>query len=174
MTLQAAGKTDFASILSFYEDVIDRTPGIDIYAQWRKGIHPSGQGIMSAIEAGSMYLYRENGNIVGAMVLTMRQSEEYHAVAWSQQMADDEVAVIHMLGVSPDRQESGVGAEMVREAIRIARANGKKSVRLDATTSNTPVHGFYERLGFVNRGERRLYVDNAAWMDFCFFERSLL
>ena len=118
MTLQAACKTDFASILSFYEDIIDRTPGIDIYVQWRKGIHPSGQGIMSAIEAGSMYLYRENGNIVGAMVLTMRQSEEYHAVAWSQQLVDDEVAVIHMLGVSPDRQESGVGAEMVREALR--------------------------------------------------------
>ncbi|MBR0028913.1 MAG: GNAT family N-acetyltransferase [Bacteroidales bacterium] len=34
-------------------------------------------------------------------------------------MTDNEVAVIHILAVSPDKQGSGIGSEMIREAIRL-------------------------------------------------------
>ena len=111
-----------------------------------------------------------DGVIVGAVVVTMYQGEDYHAVKWAQDVADDEVAVIHMLAVSPDYQGQGIGAEMVKAAIGLAQDHGMKAVRLDALASNTPGHRLYERLGFEFRGKQHLYAENTGWTDFFFFE----
>ena len=117
-----------------------------------------------------MYIYRERGVIVGAMAVTMYQDENYHEIVWSQQVADVEVAVIHILAVSPDIQGKGIGSEMIREAIRLAQNNGMQAIRLDALASNTPAHKLYEHLGFEYRGKQHLYAENTGWTDFHFFE----
>lgn len=159
MTLYQATFEEDDAIQAFYDDVTARTPDMSLYARWSKGKHPTADGIRSYIKEGSMYLYKEQGVIVGAMAVTMYQGEDYHAIEWSQPVPDDEVAVIHILAVHPDRQGSGVGSEMVREA-----------VRLDALASNTPAHSMYKRLGFEYRGKQHLYAENTGWTDFYFFE----
>lgn len=168
--LVGATQQDFDDIIAFYDDVSARTPDMALYARWSKGKHPTEEGIQIYIEEGSMYLYRENGGIVGAMAVTMYQGEDYHAIEWARQVGNDEAAVIHILAVSPDRQGEGIGSEMIREAIHLAQANGMKAVRLDALASNTPAHRIYERLGFVQRGQQHLYAENTGWTDFYFFE----
>ena len=45
MQLQQATLAEYGSILAFYEDVIERTPGIAQYAQWHKGKHPTAEGL---------------------------------------------------------------------------------------------------------------------------------
>ena len=159
MKLELATQNDFDAIIAFYDDVTERTPEMATYARWSKGKHPTVEGIRAYINEGSMYLYRESGAIVGAMAVTMYQGEDYHAIDWSQQIADDKVAVIHILAVSPDTQGKGIGSEMIREAIR-----------LDALASNTPAHKLYKRLGFEYRGKQHLYAENTGWTDFYFFE----
>lgn len=170
MELFKALLEDFESIMTFYDDVTERTPDIVRFARWQKGKHPTGDGIRAYIGEGSMFLYKEREVFVGAMAITMYQGEEYHAIKWSKQVADDEVAVIHILAVSPDRQGEGIGSEMIREAICLAYANEKKAVRLDALASNTPAHEIYKRLGFEFRGQQHLYAENTGWTDFYFFE----
>lgn len=173
MELYQAHSIDFESIMAFYDDVIARTPEIERYARWSKGKHPTAEGIRRYIEEGSMYLYRWDEVIAGAMAVTMHQGEDYHAIEWSRQIADDEAAVIHILAVSPDSQGKGIGTEMIREAIRIAKVNGKKSVRLDALASNTSAHKIYERIGFEYRGKQHLFAENTGWTDFYFFEYQM-
>ena len=140
------------------------------YARRSKGKHPTIEGISAYINKGSMYIYHERGVIVGAMAVTMYQGEDYHAIDWSQQVADDKVAVIHILAVSPDSQGKGIGSKMVNEAIRMAKSKGMQAIRLDALASNTPAHKIYERLGFEYRGQQHLYAENTGWTDFYFFE----
>ena len=170
MRLELATQNDFDAIITFYDDVTERTPEMTTYARWQKGKHPTEEGINAYINEGSMYLHRDNGKIVGAMAVTMYQSEDYHAIDWSQQVADDEVAVIHILAVSPDSQGKGIGSEMIRETIRIALSKGMQAIRLDALASNTPAHKLYKRLGFEYRGKQHLYAENTGWTDFYFFE----
>ena len=170
MKLQQASIADFGSVLSFYDDVTERTPDIERYARWQKGKHPTPEGIQAFIQEGSLYLYKEQDAIIGAMALTMYQGEDYHAIEWSQIAADNEVAVIHILAVNPDYQGRGIGTKMVQEAILLAREKGKKAIRLDALASNTPGHRLYERLGFEYRGKQHLYAENTGWTDFYFFE----
>ena len=172
MVLQRASLEDYDSIIAFYDDVIERTPEIEKHARWQHVKHPTTDGIKSYVNEGCMYLYKEQDTIVGAMALTMYQGADYHAIGWSRQVQDDEVSVIHILAVSPDKQGTGIGSEMVREAINLARAKGMKSIRLDALATNTPAHKIYERLGFVYKGKQHLYAENTGWTDFFFFELS--
>ena len=170
MKLELATQNDFDAIITFSDDVTERTPEMATYARWSKGKHPTVEGIRAYIDEGSMYLYRESGAIVGAMAVTMFQGEDYHDINWMQQVADDKVAVIHILAVSPDAQGKGIGSKMIREAIRLAIDNGMQAIRLDALASNTPAHRLYERLGFEYRGKQHLYAENTGWTDFYFFE----
>ena len=172
MVLQRASLEDYDSIIAFYDDVIERTPEIEKHARWQHGKHPTADGIKSYVNEGCMYLYKEQDTIVGAMALTMYQGADYHAIGWSRQVQDDEVSVIHILAVSPDKQGTGIGSEMVREAINLAKAKGMKSIRLDALATNTPAHKIYDRLGFVYKGKQHLYAENTGWTDFFFFELS--
>ena len=170
MRIEPATQKDLDAIIAFYDEVTERTPDIVIYARWQKGKHPTVEGIKAYVDEGSMYLYKEHDTIVGAMALTMYQGEDYHAIEWSQKVPDDEVAVIHILAVSPDKQGAGIGSEMICEAIRLAQSKSMKSIRLDALGSNTPAHRLYERLGFEYRGKQYLYAENTGWTDFYFFE----
>ena len=170
MKLDKATINDFESIIKFYDDVISRTPEMETYARWKKGQHPTEEGIKAYIEEGSMYLYKENDTIVGAMAVTMYQGEDYHAIEWAKHVEDNEASVIHILAVNPDYQGTGVGAEMIREAINLSADSGMKSIRLDALASNTPAHKIYKRIGFEYRGKQHLYAENTGWTDFLFFE----
>ena len=170
MRLEQATQKDFEAIVAFYDDVTERTPDMAVYARWIKGKHPTQESIRTYIDEGSMYLYREEGGIVGAMAVTMYQGEDYHSIEWARQVGNDEAAVIHILAVSPDRQGGGIGSEMIREAIRMALSKGMKAIRLDALASNTPAQKIYERLGFEYRGKQHLYAENTGWTDFYFFE----
>lgn len=170
MNIRLATLPDYESIIAFYDDVIERTPDMPIYGRWKKGQHPTSERIKAYMEEGSMYLYEENGQIIGAMAVTMYQGDDYHAIKWSEQVADNEAAVIHILAVSPDHQGTGIGFGMIREAIRTAQDKGMKAIRLDALASNTPAHKIYERLGFEYRGKQHLYAENTGWTDFFFFE----
>ena len=170
MKLNRATIEDYESIIAFYDDVTDRTPDMERFARWQRRKHPTIDGIRAYIEEGSMYLYNENDVIIGAMAVTMYQGEDYHAINWSQQVPDNEVAVIHILAVSPDAQGKGIGSEMIREASRLAKSSGMKAIRLDALATNTPAHRIYKSLGFEYRGQQHLYAENTGWTDFYFFE----
>jgi len=170
MRLELATQNDFHAIIAFYDDVTARTPDIAVYARWSKGKHPMEEGIRAYIDEGSMYVYKEGGEIIAAMSVTMYQGEDYHAIEWDQQVADNKVAVIHILAVSPDKQGKGIGSKMIRKAVHLAQTNSMKAVRLDALASNTPAHKLYERLGFEYRGKQHLYAENTGWTDFYFFE----
>lgn len=170
MNIRCAQIADFDKVLSFYKYVIEKTQEIGKYARWVYGQHPTDAMILNYIEQEAMYLLEEEQTIMGAMAVTMSQSDDYHCINWSVDAADDEVAVIHILCTNPDYQKQGIGKRMIRESIMLAEKEMKKAVRLDALASNTPAHQMYQSLGFEYRGKQHLYAENTGWTDFWFFE----
>ena len=71
MTLYQATFEEEDAIQAFYDDVTARTPDMSLYARWSKGKHPTAAGIRAYIKEGSMYLYKEEDVIVGAMAVTL-------------------------------------------------------------------------------------------------------
>ena len=161
---------EFDSVVAFYDDVMERTPKVYEYALWKKGKHPTEDGLKSYIEEGSLYLYKEDEVIVGAMGFPMYQGEDYHPVNWSLPLKDDEVAVIHIFAINPDWQGKGIGGQMVKAAIELAKKNGRNTVRLDTLATNLPAQHLYESLGFQFRGQQHRLAENTIWTDFYYYE----
>lgn len=173
MELIRAQEAALDEVEALYADIIDHTADMARYARWKKGLHPTRAAMRDYIREGAMFLLMDGACIAGAMAVTLWQGEDYHAIPWGVEAADDEVAVLHLLGVRPSAQGKGVGARLVREALDIAREQHRKALRLDALESNLPARRLYEALGFAYRGQQRLWADNTGWTQFCYYERIL-
>jgi GNAT superfamily N-acetyltransferase len=117
MELVKAGIEDFDNILKVYGDIIAHTPKMDTYARWKEGLHPTEAAIREYIEQDAMYLYTDGKDIAGVMAVTMEQGEDYNQIQWAITTKDDEVAVIHLLGISPAWQHKGIGTQMINQAM---------------------------------------------------------
>lgn len=164
---------DLSRILGFYQLVIRETSDISRFGRWIYGLHPTEEMIEEYIWQGTMYYSEEGQDITAAVAVTPYQAEDYHGVCWQAELADDEVAVVHILAVNPRFQKRGYARTAMHEVIELARDKGLKAVRLDALECNTPAHKLYESLGFKKRDVRHWYASNTGWIDFYLFEYLL-
>ncbi len=63
--------------------------------------------------------------------------------------------VVHHLGVDPSRQRQGIGALLLDEAVRVARAESVDQVSLWCLVDNHRALSFYAGRGWLATGERR-------------------
>jgi len=173
MNIRRAEIKDFENITIFYQYAIQHSPGMSEKTRWVYGLHPTDAMIRDYLSQEALYLLEDGDTILGAMAVTMSQGEDYHAIHWSVDAADDEVAVVHILCIHPDFQKQGLAKKMVLESIRMAADAQKKAVRLDALESNTPAQGMYLALGFSHRGKQLLYAKNTGWANFLYYEYPL-
>ena len=69
-----------------------------------------------------------------------------------------EAGYIHRIAVR--REARGLGVELLQMAERVTASSGRKSLRLDCFAGNDALCGYYERAGFVRRGD--IEVDGRA------------
>lgn len=170
MELIKAYKNDFEKLAKFYRYVIANTENMEKYTKWRFGKHPTDEMLLQYIHEGAMYYCEKDGEIISAAAVTPNQSVDYCDIDWEIQLADDEAAVVHILCVDPKCHRQGIAKETMRLILDMSRSIGKKAVRLDALSCNTPANRLYEALGFERKGQRRWYADNVGWMDFYLYE----
>ena len=170
MELTQATPADYDRIAAFYRHVIDHTENADIYCRWKYGLHPSDGMIRDYIRDGLLYIWAEGGSILAAAAVEPQQGEDYRSTEWSLPLADEEVAVVHLLCVEPQRQKQGLAGKFMRQILDLAGRMGKKAIRLDAISCNLPAQLLYESLGFSRRGTQRWYAGNTGWIDFYLYE----
>lgn len=173
MTLIRATENDFERLAEFYRRAVSETKGMELYARWIYGLHPSDEMILGYIKSGNMFFSELDGKIASAVAVVPCQGKEYRDVPWKIELADDEVSTVHILCVAPELQKKGIAARTMRAVIEMSREDGKKSVRLDALKCNTPARRLYESLGFSSAAERNWHTENAGWTDFVLYELEL-
>ena len=129
--IEPAGASDLEATWQLYEDVCAQQEHVAYGARWTLGVYPARTVFEGHIEAGDLYVGRAGEKIACAMVVTSHEDPEYADVPWELKAAPEEVAVIHLLAVSPDYRGKRLGAELVRAAIDIARQNGARVMHLD-------------------------------------------
>ena len=163
----------FEQLTQFYRDAIDHTPEMERFGRWIYGLHPTDGMILDYIRSASMFTVEDKGELLCAFALTPSQGSDYHDTCWGRALADDEVAVVHLLCVNPRFQHQGIGHQAMELAVDLARKMGKKAIRLDALACNTPAQRLYESLGFQRRGTAHWFADNVGWTDFYLYELLL-
>ena len=115
--------------------------------QLSRSAAPPGQAELDAIvgsSANTVLLARSDSTITGAMTLVMFPLPT-GLRAWIEDVVVDEAA-----------RGQGIGEALMREALRLAREAGAKTVDLTSRPSRAAAGRLYERLGFTLR-ETRLY-----------------
>jgi ribosomal protein S18 acetylase RimI-like enzyme len=100
-----------------------------------------------ADQAELLVVRDDGGRVVGSVALVL--DGDFGEVTES----DDEAAV-RMLVVDPAVQGRGIGALLMTECLRRARAAGKRRMVLSTSTAMATAHRLYERLGFSRLPER--------------------
>ena len=162
---------DFETVKAGYIDVINNTPGVPDHCRWEYGKHPSDEDLRGYIERGEMYVLTDKETVAGMVAISMYQGPDYEAIDWEKKLANDEVAVLHLLAVLPAFQGQKLGQVIIKEALDIARKNGKQALRLDTLKTNIPAQHMYQTAGFSFRGEQSLLLEERGWFDFMYYEK---
>lgn len=161
MKLVKATQQDFPRIAKFYQNVIEQTVNMGRYARWIYGQHPTDHMIQRYIQTGAMYYSQEDGVILSAVAVTP-QTEEYHDAAWSISLRDDEVAVVHLLCVAPERQRQGIARQTMGGILALAQETEKKHFDWMLWLAIYPPTGFMKlwdsRNGINGYGLRIMWV----------------
>lgn len=120
--------------------------------QWDDS-YPTPKYFEWVVQEKEMYVLREAGEIVGAVVLNEWQVPEWESVNWSQNQVDDRFLVIHAFCTHPKVQGKGYGGELLQFAEDLARKERYAGIRLDAFSENLGALKFYEKRGYVKKGE---------------------
>ncbi|MGM9936532.1 MAG: GNAT family N-acetyltransferase [Candidatus Ornithomonoglobus sp.] len=118
------------------------------FTVFKKGIYPTRKDAEKAMNAGALYVYEENNNIAGSIIMDKAQPTEYTGIDWGQTLRSDEVMVIHLLMIRPGMYGKGIATSLVKYAMELAKNNSCKALRLDTGSQNIPAISLYKKLGF--------------------------
>lgn len=118
--------------------------GID---QWRPGEVPVST-IQEQTNRGEWFVLRDQ-RVVAALRVLWADPE-----FWG---SDDGAAVyVHGLMIHLDRAGEGLGSDLLDWAARSAKQRGRAHLRLDSALPNPGLTHYYERLGFLRKGQRQV------------------
>ena len=79
---------------------------------------------------------------------------EAAGLAWAKVDSSNPSAVnLFQMWVAPEHRGTGLGAELLHQAIAWARARGAATLNLDVTLSDSPAVSLYRKAGFVPSGQ---------------------
>jgi len=131
------------------------------FTVFKKGIYPTRKDAEKAVNIGTLYVYEENNNIAGSIIVDKIPPKEYTKIVWKHNFRDDEVMVIHLLMVRPSMAGKGIATSLVKYAMELAGNNSCKALRLDTGNQNIPAVSLYKKLGFQIVATASMKVGNA-------------
>lgn len=175
--IEQACPKDFDRVWRFYADVCDAQATDKYSPDWHLGVYPSRADLEGHIADGDLYIAVDGEGdanpILGAMVLTGREDDDYLAVAWRYKVAPEDVCVLHLLATHPDARGRGVAKALLSGMVEIARARGKKTIHLDVVMGNLAASRLYEGFGFLSAGTARVHYDDIGDTDLWMYELPL-
>lgn len=173
LNIRQAAPKDVPDILELYDGVIDLFQAQTGNMGWRKGVYPTEADFRKAIEAGTLYVGELEGLMAAGMIITQGTDESYSGAPWRVTAADEETAVIHTLGVSPDLAGRGLAQEMVKGAAALARKKGWRALRLDVLEENEPAHRLYRKAGFQYICTKKIFYESTGLASFLLYEYEM-
>ena len=149
MEFSTAQAKDLAEILRLFRAATTQMDAHGVY-QWDE-IYPD-EGILGEdIARGNLTVGTIDGRIAVAFMLDYCEDSDYESADW--QYSEQNIAVLHRLCVHPDFQGRGVARQAMDYLENEVRAQGIKTIRLDAFSQNPTALHLYESRGYQKAGE---------------------
>ena len=99
LDIRPAAEGDCPAVRDFYYALTDEMADAPYRPGWEKDVYPAQEFLKDSIRRGELYLGFLDGALAACMVVNHAYNEGYRSVAWGVEAADDELLVIHALGV---------------------------------------------------------------------------
>ena len=109
---------------------------------------PVEQTAKDAYERDDLFVCEEDGEIPAAAIINQTQVDVYADGKWTYPAKDEEVMVLPMLVVDPQKGKRGIGKAFVAFYEQYATENGCKLLRMDTNEKNVRARVMYKKLGY--------------------------
>ena len=100
---------------------MDEMKNAEFKPGWERDVYPSQDFLQASLDKGELYVGEIKGHLAAAMVVNHEYNESYDGAPWSVDAADDELLVVHALGVRPSFASRGIAKAMTQYAIWLGR-----------------------------------------------------
>ena len=125
--------SDLEQIAAIYDHIHTEEEAGRATVGWVRGVYPTRQTALDAIQAGDMFVAEENGRLVATAKINQEQVPEYAEAAWTQDAPPEQVMVLHTLVVDPQAKGRGYGC---------------RYLRMDTNERNASARALYRNLGY--------------------------
>lgn len=143
---------DIPLVANIYEHILDQDASGVGTTGWIRGVYPTEQTALEALEKGELFVLEENGHIVAAAKINREQVPEYANCPWAYDAPAEQIMVLHTLVVDPSAAGKGYGRTFVQFYEEYAKKSGCRVLRMDTNAVNTPARTLYGKLGYREAG----------------------
>ena len=118
---------DVNSIEDTYNEHFQYELNHTAFTVFKKGVYPTKDDAERAIYAGALFVYEENGTIVGSIIIDKVQPIEYATIPWKEKLSE---------------------SSLIKFATELAQKNSCRALRLDTGSQNIPALSLYQKNGF--------------------------
>lgn len=144
---------DVTQVALLYDEVVDDLLANINYPGWQKGIYPTIQDALTAIENKELYVARLNKQIIGCMTINHEYDDDYDLVNWGIDASKEEIYIIHTLATSPAYRNLKIARKLLAFVETLAKENKIKTIRLDVRKTNLPAIKLYQSLNYNYLGD---------------------
>ena len=149
MLLIKATQSDFTAVCQLYQSVCagmaDSTS-----PQWVWGEYPNEELLRKSLDAGTLYIAKEDEKLLCAVTIDTCFDEEYKSVNW---LFGTKPGAFHRLAIAPDQQGKGLGKQAIDAVCDILRSQSCDTLRIDTYANNLAAQKLYTRIGMRKAGE---------------------
>jgi ribosomal protein S18 acetylase RimI-like enzyme len=121
--------------------------------QWDDS-YPNREYFELASSEENLFVLKDGGKILGAMVLDEWQTPEWASADWTE--VEGNPLILHSFCVHPEAQGKGFGKKMLQFAEDFTKGQHYPALRLDSYSGNKSAVSFYEKRGYRKTGEVHL------------------
>ena len=149
MLLTQATQADFTPVCTLYQSVCAamNAAGND---QWVWGDYPTEAFLQRSLDAGTLYIARQDDALLAAVTIDTNFDPEYAAVNW---LFGTKPGAFHRLAIAPDQQGKGLGKRIIADVCDILRSQGCDTLRIDTYASNAAAQKLYAAIGMRRAGK---------------------
>jgi ribosomal protein S18 acetylase RimI-like enzyme len=167
MMIKKASKQDLEQLLTVVKSCGQNLIEQGIF-QWNEQ-YPKREDLLEDIELQELWKLEDKNSIIGLIVLTENEDEEYQDVKWLTK--NHKNLYIHRLAVDPEFQGKGYAQKLMDFAEKYAKENGYNSIRLDTFSENKRNLKFYEQRNYVKL--ESIYFPNQSEFPFYCYEKIM-
>ncbi|AUC16991.1 GNAT family N-acetyltransferase [Tenacibaculum sp. SZ-18] len=152
ITFQKIQIEDLNLVLGLFKTAAEKIAkkNVDHWQYWKNPPEEKIKWVKNGIENDEFYFINDLNNYNIGMVRILNEDELY----WGKQ--NIKAKYVHSLVIKEEFNGKGIGKIVLDEVEKNAKANGCLYVRLDAVAKNTKLCEYYESLGFIKVGIKKM------------------